>query len=194
MNDQIITITREFGSGGRTIGKRVAKELEIPCYDEELLEEMVKESGFVKEYIEEQAEGSAGWLNSIFSYNTIGMTNQDKLWIIQQNLILDVAKKGPCVIVGRCADYILREQNILSVFIHADMEHRANRIVREYGERDISPKQRLEDKDRRRASYYRFYTDMKWGKAQNYHLSLDSGKLGMDTCVELILAAYNKNA
>lgn len=194
MNDQIITITREFGSGGRTIGKRVAKELEIPCYDEELLEEMVKESGFVKEYIEEQAEGSAGWLNSIFSYNTIGMTNQDKLWIIQQNLILDIAKKGPCVIVGRCADYILREQNILSVFIHADMEHRANRIVREYGERDISPKQRLEDKDRRRASYYRFYTDMKWGKAQNYHLSLDSGKLGMDTCVELILAAYNKNA
>lgn len=194
MNDQIITITREFGSGGRTIGKRVAKELEIPCYDEELLEEMVKESGFVKEYIEEQAEGSAGWLNSIFSYNTIGMTNQDKLWIIQQNLILDIAKKGPCVIVGRCADYILREQNILSVFIHADMEHRANRIVREYGERDISPKQRLEDKDRRRASYYRFYTDMKWGKAQNYHLSLDSGKLGMDSCVELILAAYNKNA
>lgn len=190
MSEKIITITREFGSGGRTIGKKVAQKLGIPCYDEELLEKMVKESGFVKEYIEEQSEDSVGWLNSILSYNGLTMTNQDKLWVIQQNLILDLAQQGSCVIVGRCADYILRDENILSVFIHADMEHRANRIVTEYGEREQSPQQRLNDKDRRRAAYYRFYTDMKWSKAQNYHLSLDSGKFGIDKCVDIIISAF----
>lgn len=190
MNNKIITITREFGSGGRTIGKKVAQKLGIPCYDEELLEEMVKESGFVKEYIEEQSESSTGWLNSLFSYSASGLSNQDKLWIIQQNLINDIAQKGPCVIVGRCADYILKDQDILSVFIHADMQHRANRIVQEYGHRDQSPEQRLIEKDKRRASYYRFYTDMKWGKAQNYHISLDSGKFGIDKCVDIILSVY----
>ena len=119
------------------------------------------------------------------------MTNQDKLWSIQSKVIIELAQKGPCVIVGRCADYILRDKaELLTVFIHASLEKRAERIVKEYGETDETPEQRLKDKDKRRATYHRFYTDMKWGQAQNYHVCLDSGELGIDKCVELLASIY----
>lgn len=124
MKNRIITISREFGSGGRTIGKKVAE-------------------------------------------------------------------KELCVIVGRCADYILRDHaDCLKVFIHASMEFRAKRIVEVYGEQEKSPIQRLKEKDKRRAAYHRFYTDMKWGHAQNYHITLDSGELGIDKCVEILQSLY----
>ena len=192
MSEKIITITREFGSGGRTIGKKVAQKLGIPCYDEELLEKMVKESGFVKEYIEEQSEDSVGWLNSILSYNGLTMTNQDKLWVIQQNLILDLAQQGSCVIVGRCADYILRDENILSVFIHADMDFRADRIVRLYGESENSPEKRLKDKDTKRRINYKHFTHREWGMAQNYHITLNSGVVGIERCVDILVRLYEQ--
>lgn len=122
---------------------------------------------------------------------SFGQTNEDILWNLQCRIISELAQKEPCVIVGRCADYILREQaDCLKVFIHADMDFRAERIVKVYGEREQSPEQRLQDKDKRRASYYRFYTNMKWGQAQNYHLSLDSGEFGIDRCVEIISSLY----
>ena len=102
-----------------------------------------------------------------------------------------MAEKGPCVIVGRCADYILREKaDCLRVFIHADLSFRAERIVKEYGEREESPEQRLKDKDKRRAAYHRFYTNMKWGHAQNYDVTLNSGTLGIDKCVDIIKELY----
>lgn len=111
--------------------------------------------------------------------------------MLRQSILLDLAEKGPCLIVGRCADFILRDRaDCLNVFIHASMEHRAARIVKEYGERADSPEQRLKDKDKRRAAYHRFYTDMKWGHAQNYHITLDSGKLGIDKCVEILAKLY----
>lgn len=117
----------------------------------------------------------------------MGLTNQDKLWNIQSRVIEELAEKGSCVIVGRCADYILRgKADCLNVFIHASMEKRAERIVKEYGEREESPEKRLKEKGKRRAAYHRFYTDMKWGHAQNYHVCLDSGELGIDRCAELI--------
>lgn len=120
-----------------------------------------------------------------------GPTNADYLWDIQYNLISELAEKGPCVIVGRCADYILRDKaDCLKVFIHADMEFRAKRIAEVYGECEISSEQRLKDKDKRRAAYHRFYTDMKWGHAQNYHVTLDSGVLGMEKCVNIITQLY----
>ena len=129
-----------------------------------------------------------------FSPRTITPTNQDQLWVIQQNIILELAEKEDCVIVGRCADYILSErENCLKVFIHASMEKRAERIVQKYGEWEQSPEQRLKDKDKRRATYYRFYTDMKWGQAQNYHIALDSGALGIEKCVELLAELYKSN-
>ena len=110
---------------------------------------------------------------------------------IQSRVIEELAEKGSCVIVGRCADYILRDKaHCLNVFIHASMDKRAERIVKEYGERDHTQEQRLKEKDKRRAAYHRFYTDMKWGHAQNYHICLDSGELGIEKCVELISQLY----
>lgn len=185
MKNRVITISREFGSGGRTIGKKVAEELKIPCYDSELLQKIADKTGFNDEYIKDAGEyASGGFLSAAFSHRTAVPTNADYLWKIQYDLITELAKKEPCVIVGRCADYILRDKaDCLRVFIHADMAFRAERIVKEYGERDESPEQRLKDKDKRRAAYHRFYTNMKWGYAQNYDITLNSGTLGIGTCV-----------
>ena len=131
-----------------------------------------------------------------FSYAFVGRNAQgdsvdDYIYQKQRNIIRDIAEKGNCVIVGRCADYILRDKaDCLKVFIHADMEFRAKRIVDVYGERDDSPEQRLKDKDKRRAAYHRFYTNMKWGHAQNYHITLDSGVLGIERCASIIRELY----
>ena len=115
------------------------------------------------------------------------MSADDFLWVIQRNVILDLAEKGPCVIVGRCADYILKERaDCLNVFVHADADIRAERIVRLYGESEKSPLKRLEEKDKKRSVYYRYYTGREWGMAANYHIALNSGKLGLERCVELI--------
>ena len=119
------------------------------------------------------------------------MNNQDHIWIAQRELILELAAKGPCVIVGRCADYILKDHaDCLNVFIHAGMEQRAERIVKMYGERPDSPEKRLKDKDKRRKAYYQFYTDTEWGVAEHYHLALDSGVLGLEKCVDIITQVY----
>lgn len=136
MKNRIITISREFGSGGRTIGKRVAQELGIPCYDSELLQKIAEENGFHENYIKEAGEyAPGGFLASAFSHHPSGPNNADYLWKIQFRIITELAEKGPCVIVGRCADYVLRgKADCLRVFIHADMEFRANRIVNVYGE------------------------------------------------------------
>lgn len=192
MKNRIITISREFGSGGRTIGKKVAENLGIPCYDSELIHKIALESGFAEKYIEDAGEyAPGGFLSSAFTNRTFGPTNEDYLWQIQYKIITELAEKESCVIVGRCADYILRDKaDLLKVFIHADMEFRANRIVEVYGEQDKSPIQRLKEKDKRRAAYHRFYTDMKWGHAQNYHITLDSGELGIEKCVEILQSLY----
>ena len=192
MKNRVITISREFGSGGRTIGKKVAEQLGIPCYDAEIIQEMVKETGFTPEYVKEAGEYTPGnFLSSAFSNRLFGPTNEDILWEHQYKVITELAQKGPCVIVGRCADYILQDKaDCLKVFIHADMDFRALRIVEVYGEREQSPEERLRDKDKRRAAYHRFYTDMKWGYAQNYHLTLNSGVLGIDQCVKIIASLY----
>lgn len=194
MSERIITISREFGSGGRTVGRMAAKALNIPCYDQEILEELARKSGFTQGYIQEQGEyaAHAGWLsNALASRFSDGLTSQDRLWVLQRELILELAEKGPCVIVGRCADFILREKaDCLTAFIHADMSFRAKRIVEVYGQRQDSPQKRLQDKDRRRAVYYQFYTDTQWGQARNYHIALDSGVLGIERCAELLTQLY----
>ena len=192
MKNRVITISREFGSGGRTIGKKVAEALGIPCYDNELIQKIAAESDFHEGYVRDAGEDSTGgFLASAFAHHSQGHNNADYLWKVQYKIITDLAQKGPCVIVGRCADYILRDTaDCLRVFIHADMDFRADRIVKVYGEREESPQQRLRDKDKRRAAYHRFYTDMKWGHAQNYDLTLNSGTLGIDRCVQIIQSLY----
>lgn len=191
MKNRVITISREFGSGGRTIGKKVAEQLGIPCYDSELIQKIAEESGFDAKFVQEAGEYAPGGFLSNLSSRTFGPTNEDYLWKIQYQIISRLAGQGPCVIVGRCADYILRDKaDCLRVFIHADAQFRARRIVQEYGERAESPEQRLRDKDKRRAAYHRFYTNMKGGHAQNYDLTLNSGTLGIDKCVEIIRDLY----
>ncbi len=191
MKNRVITISREFGSGGRPIGKKVAEQLGIPCYDSELIQKIAEESGFDAKFVQEAGEYAPGGFLSNLSSRTFGPTNEDYLWKIQYQIISRLAGQGPCVIVGRCADYILRDKaDCLRVFIHADAQFRARRIVQEYGERAESPEQRLRDKDKRRAAYHRFYTNMKWGHAQNYDLTLNSGTLGIDKCVEIIRDLY----
>ncbi len=195
MKHKIITISRQFGSGGRTIGKKLAEQLSIPCYDAELVEKLAQQSGFQAEYVAEHGEyrPHSSWLANAFSSGTTGNfpTNQDYLWEIQRRIILELAEKSACIIVGRCADYILRDHaDCLTVFIHASMAYRADRIVRVYGEREEAPEKRLKNKDKRRSAYYRYYTDMEWGDCLNYHLALDSGVLGIDRCASLIASVY----
>ena len=192
--NRVITISREFGSGGRTIGKLVAERLGIPCYDQELIEKIEEKSGLAKEFIAERGEYTlrGGWLANAFADRSLnGLSVQDYLWTIQRKTILELAEQGPCIIVGRCADYILEgKADLLKVFIHADIETRAKRIVEKYGESSEAPEKRLRDKDIRRSAYYRFYTDVEWGIAKNYDIALDSGTLGLDRCVDIITSLY----
>ena len=194
MEKKIITISREFGSGGRTIGHLVAEKLGIPFYDKELVDQIAVESGFAPKFIEEHGEHSP--TKSLFSYAFApqgvpgvmnGLSTADFLWNIQCSVILQLADKGPCVIVGRNADYILKDRpDALHVFTHADVPFRAERIVKKYGESDKSPEARLNEKDKRRRVNYQHYTGRTWGMSQNYDLCLDTGTLGIDLCVDMI--------
>ena len=196
MEKKIITISREFGSGGRTIGHMVAEKLGIPFYDKELVDHIALESGFASNYIEEHGEHAPG--STIFSYAFAhqsvpgivnGLSTADFLWNVQCNVILQLAEKGPCVIVGRNADYILKDrEDCLHAFIHADTAFRADRIVRLYGESEKSPEARLKEKDKRRSVNYQHYTGRVWGAAKNYDMCLNSSKLGIETCSEIILS------
>ena len=192
--NRVITISREFGSGGRTIGKQVADRLGIPCYDQALIEKIADVSGLSKDFVAERGEYTlkGGWLANAFADRPInGLSVQDYLWTVQRKTILELAEAGPCVIVGRCGDYILNgKADCLKVFIHASIEKRAERIVEKYGESDVAPEKRLRDKDIRRSAYYRYYTDMEWGIAKNYDIALDSGVVGIDRCVEIIASLY----
>ena len=194
MKNRVITISREFGSGGRTIGKLVAEKLGIPCYDHELIEKIAEESGFAKEFVKEKAEYApyGNWFANAFSDRSMnGISTQDYIWSVQRKIILNIASEGPCVIVGRCADYILKDDaDCLKVFVHADMKARAERIVKLYGEAKEAPEKRLKDKDKRRSAYYKFYTDSEWGNVRNYHIALDSGVLGIEKCVDIIAGLF----
>ena len=194
MEKKIITISREFGSGGRTIGRMVAERLGIPFYDKELVDQIALESGFAPKFVEEHGEHSPG--SSLFSYAFApqgvpgimnGLSTADFLWNIQCRVILQLAEQGPCVIVGRNADYILKDRpDALHAYVFADIPYRAERIVRRYGESDKSPEQRLNEKDKRRRVNYQHYTGRTWGMSQNYDISLDSGVLGIEQCVDIL--------
>lgn len=195
MEKKIITISREFGSGGRSIGHKVAELLNIPFYDKELVDQIALESGFAPKFVEEHGEHSPG--KSLLSYAFApqgipgvmnGLSTADFLWNVQCSVILQLAEKGPCVIVGRNADYILKDRSdCLHAFIHASMDFRADRIVRLYGESEKSPAARLQEKDKRRKVNYQHYTGRTWGQAQNYDICLNSGILGVERCAEFIV-------
>jgi len=195
MSNKVITISREFGSGGRTIAKAVAERLGYAFYDKALVERIANESGYSKDFVERRGEDATSTSSFLFNLSRSGSGGydgisgaSDKLYVIQHNIIKRLPEEGPCVIVGRCADYILKEyDNVLHVFIYADMQFKANRIVTLYGERDDVPEKRLEEKDKKRKVYYKNYTGRIWGMSSNYDICLNSGKLGIESCIDIIV-------
>lgn len=195
----IITISRQFGSGGRSIAKAVADKLGYAYYDSELAERVAEETGFSADYIADAGEYAPGrsMLSYAFSSATphagTTMNATDYLWATQCRIIMELAEKGNCVIVGRCADYILRDRkDCLNVFIYADTAYKAKRIVELYGVTDKSPEKRLADKDGKRKVNYKYFTGREWGVADNYHISLNSAYFGNDACAEIIAELAKK--
>lgn len=193
-NNRIVTISRQFGSGGQTVGKQLAARLGIPCYDQELIEKLAQASGFTPEMVAKQQEASpysSHWAFALSEGQFMGASIQDQLWQLQRKIILELAEKESCVIVGRCADVILKDHaDCLTAFIHAKKEKRAKRIVEVYGETNVEIEKRIRDKDKRRAVYYEFYTGQTWGLAENFHVALDSGELGIERCVDILANLY----
>lgn len=189
MNHIVITIGREYGSGGRLIAQRLSEELGITFYDKQLISEVAKQTGFSENFVRdaEHQRPTNSFLYDLYCA-VQAPSVPDQVFIAQARVIKEAAARESCVIVGRCADYILRDrEDVLNVFIHAPIPYRAERIVRLYGESDAAPEKRLEEKDKRRRAYYKHYTNREWGKSQNYHLSLDSSLVGVERCAQLIL-------
>ncbi len=196
-NNTIITIGRQYGSGGHDIGKQLAEELNVPFYDKALLERAAKDSGLCQEIFENHDEKptnsflyslvmdtySLGYSTSSFSE----MPLNHKIFLAQFDAIKNIAKEGPCVIVGRCADYALAEfPNVVNVFLHADLQDRIVRIARRHDLTDAKAKDLIIKTDKRRASYYNYYTSKKWGDAAGYDLSLNTATLGIDGTIHMI--------
>ena len=191
MAKRIITISREFGSGGRFIGEEVAKKLGIAYYDKNVINEIAEKSGLSPEYIQENAELSPK--KGMFAYalagrDITGKSVEDMVYEAQRKVILELAKKGPCVIIGRNADYILKDRDdVLNVFIHGNMPEKIQRIIRLYNVDEKKAVKMMADTDKRRMTNYNFYTEHKWGKASNYTLCLNSSQLGYDRCEKIIM-------
>ena len=191
MVKRIITISREFGSGGRFIGEEVAKKLGIAYYDKNIIGQIAEKSGLSPEYIQENAELSPkkGLFAYAFSGRDItGKSVEDMVYEVQRNIILELAEKEPCVIIGRNADYILKDRDdVLNVFIHGDMPEKIKRITGLYNVKEKEAVKMMADTDKRRRTNYNFYTDQNWGKASNYTLCLNSSQLGYDRCEMIIM-------
>lgn len=196
--NKIITISRQYGSGGREIGAKLAEKLGIPFYDNEIITRAAKESGFSEQAFENaEKKASNSLLYSIvmgmgaYGNQDIGFTHlslDDQLYLAQSSVIRKVAEEGPCVIVGRCADYVLRDYtNVVHIFVWADMEFRKKRIISQFGIKENKAEEEIIKTDKRRANYYNYHADEKWGKAENYHLSIKSNYGGIDHTVDCIL-------
>ena len=192
MKRHVIALGRQFGSGGREIGRKLSESLGFAYYDRELLK-LAAERAEVGEELFADKDEKAGnpWLFKAFYQGgpkvKQGQSAEDVLFQMQSEIIRELAEKEDCIIVGRCADYILEDRDdVLNVFVHAGKDYRAKRIVLLYGETDKPPAKRLAEKDKKRALNYRHYTGREWGNVHNYDLSLDSGRLTPEGCVEII--------
>lgn len=182
----VITISREYGSGGREIGEQLAKELGIPFYNKELINMAAKESGLSEEYIRktEQVKSTSFLYGLYMGAQQLPMN--DQIFLVQSKLIRKIAEEGPCVIVGRCADYVLRERkDLLSVFIHAPMDLRIQRAQEVYEKSAANMEDFIKKKDKKRASFYNYFSQNKWGSAKNYNLSISSAQ-GIDYAVSIL--------
>ena len=200
----IITVARQYGSGGREIGEKIASELGIPLYDKELITDAASKGSLDTEIVKNIDESAANSLlyTLAMGSNVLGSAVQfgykmplnDKLFILQSDAIKEYAKSGSCVIIGRCADYVLRnEKNVFRLFVYGDLDHRRARILERHPE--VKPSQAVDvinKTDKRRASYYNFYTGNSWGKFDNYDMLINSSTLGIDGSVQLVCASVRK--
>jgi len=191
MTKRIITISREFGSGGRFIGEEVAKKLGVAYYDKDIIGKIAEQSGLSPEYIQENAELSPkkGLFAYAFSGRDItGKSVGDMVYEAQRKTIMEIAEKESCVIIGRNADFILKDRDdVLNVFIHGDMPEKTQRIIDLYNVEEKEAVKMMADTDKRRMTNYNFYTEQKWGKVSNYTLCLNSSQLGFDRCERIIM-------
>lgn len=196
--DTIITIARQFGSAGREIGEQVAKYFNIPCYDKELLTRAAQESGFCEEMIQTHDERPTNsFLYNLvmdtysFGYNAssfVDMPISHKVFLAQFNTIKKIADEGPCIIVGRCADYALSDyKNCVHLFIYGDEETKVKRIMNKYNLTEAKAKDMMAKKDKQRQSYYNYYSSKKWGRADSYDLCINSSVLGVEGTSSLIV-------
>ena len=199
MEKRIITVSRECGSGGHTIGTLVAKRLGIGFYDKEIVEMVAAKTKLSPDFIAAHSEYfHGGALGHIFGYGgrfaastRTQSSLQDQMYFVQSELIREVAEKESCVIVGRCADYVLRDRDdVLNIFIHSPMDFKVERSITEHGLERKDAAAILTKRDKGRSHHYNFYTNQSWGMAKNYHMSLDSGLLGVEGCVALICQAF----
>lgn len=193
----IITIGREYGSGGREIGKKLADKFGIPFYDKELIALAAKQSGICEELFyqnDEKQPGSFIYSLVMGTYplvdgNTVypNLPMNHKVFLAQFDAIKAIAKKGPCVIVGRCADYVLTEtKNVFNVFVTADIDFRTKRAIELDGIDEKKAEDAVRKIDKKRASHYKYYTNKRWGDVENYDLCLKTSAIGIDKCVEII--------
>ncbi len=202
--DRVITIGRELGSGGRTVGKEVARLLQIPYYDRELIDEAAKESGLSSDFIENnEQEITSSFLYNLamgnsYTYGMLGLSGTNSMpltmqvFLAQQKVIQKFAT-SPCVIVGRCADYVLRErQDLLKIFIYAPMEDRVKRAVEEYGYSQKKALDVITKSDKGRARHYATFTEWDWGDRRNYDMMLNAAALGVDTAAQMICQAAKR--
>lgn len=202
--NKIITISRQYGSGGREIGAKLAAKLNIPFYDNELITRAAKESGFAEEaFANAESKATNSLLYSIaMGLNSYGnqdlgfshLSLDDRIYLAQSDVIRKVAAEGPCVIVGRCANYILRDiPNVVNIFIWADMKFRIERAIRYDNLSPNKAEEKIAKIDKRRANYYNYHASEKWGRIENYQLSLQSDAIGIDHCVDLIKLYVESN-
>lgn len=193
----VLTFARQFGSGGHEVAKTTAEILGIPFYDKELIAIAAKESGLSEHLfdgLDEKPTNSflyslvMGVQSGASTYCRYGdVTGSDNIFRIQAQVIRQIADKGSCVIVGRCADYILREyENLVSVFVHADMEQRTARIMKRYNLKEKNAEDYINKTDKRRNSFYNFYTNRIWGSVENYNLAIDTAQVGIKNAAEII--------
>lgn len=190
MSKKVITISREFGSGGRVIGEAVAKKLGYKYYDKDIIEKVAEETGFSKEFIEKRGEYANS--KNIFAYafsgrDASGMSIEDYVFNAQRKIVLDIASEGNAIIVGRCADYILREnKDVINIFIIGNMDKKIERIMKLYSLNESDAKKLIKDMDKKRSINYNYYTDQVWGKSHNYAMTLNSSLIGMEQCIDII--------
>ena len=199
----VITISRQFGSGGHEVGEKLARQLDVPFYDKALIAMAAKQSGLSEEVFanaDEKATSSLLYSMVMGSYSFGArvpgineMPINDKLFIIQSDIIKKAAADGPCVIIGRCADYILREhENCLNVFVHASKEERVRRSIAKKDCEERKASDFVTKKDKQRANYYNFYSNKRWDDLQNYDVTIDTSRFTIDQAVELLIDAARK--